>query len=179
MMSERISNVNDKPSMVSDPATKELIKLVIHARVEDPRAADEIFRAVLAQLSNVSLRAIRHGDKYIATVVDRVIVDRLQQEARAARRMRASGLDGADERQTLHVQLRIAIRWFSSLSLVVSGAVGGYIWVWRLLDLWPQFQGLLQGSASLDVLLTATISTVAVLAGGALGVLAARHGGGK
>jgi hypothetical protein len=176
-MNDLIPSANNNPETALDPEIAEGIAIVIRSRVEDPQAAKAIVRAVLLTLNKSDLRLIRHRDKYLATIIDRAILERLQLHARATATGETFDMK-AD--QGFFTEPKMVLRWLSCLSIVLSGAVGTFVWTWRLLNpIRHQFQDLFLGSSSLEFLLIGVVSTAAVLIGGALGLLAARHGAGK
>lgn len=177
LMSELKSVANRNPEPGLDQETRERISIVVCSRIEDPVAAGQIQRAVHLRLNTADWHAIHHRDTYIAMAVDRAIFDWVRREARARS---PCEINDSREYEGMLSGLKGVARGLSQLSVVVSTAAGTCLWALRLIDpIRRQFPGAFFGSTSLELLLVAGVSIVAVLIGGALGILAVRHGAGK
>lgn len=175
-MNDLIPSVKN-PGTALDSEVTERIGRVISSRVEDPRAAKAITKAVLLELNKSDLRLVRYRDAYLATIIDRAIFERLQKQVRAAKFCEAGYMKA---HEGLFTEPKVILRWLSYLSTVLSGAVGTFVWTWRLLNpIRRQFHDVFLGFSPLEFLLIGSVSTVALLVGGALGILTARHGAGK
>ena len=176
VMKDLIPSAN-RPETALDSEIPEGIDSVIRDRVEDPLAAKAIANAVLLELNKSDLRLVRYRDAYLATIIDRAIFERLQRHARAAKVCETSYMKA---HEGFFTEAKVILRWLSYVSTVLSGAVGTFVWTWRLLNpIRHQFHDVFLSSSPLEFLLIGSVSTVALLVGAALGILAARHGAGK